>query len=80
MNQAFRTNLFGPWRLTQKYIPIMKRNKYGVYSLFQYKNLLLNKLKDTLEVTGFDMVNLKLCPSHAIAASKNKLGGKVNYN
>ena len=29
VNQAFRTNLFGPWRLTQKCIPIMKRNKYG---------------------------------------------------
>ena len=29
VNQALRTNLFGPWRLTQKCIPIMKRNKYG---------------------------------------------------
>jgi NAD(P)-dependent dehydrogenase (short-subunit alcohol dehydrogenase family) len=29
VNQAIRTNLFGPWRLSQKCIPIMKRNKYG---------------------------------------------------
>jgi NAD(P)-dependent dehydrogenase (short-subunit alcohol dehydrogenase family) len=29
VNQAIRTNLFGPWRLTQKCIPIMKRNNYG---------------------------------------------------
>jgi NAD(P)-dependent dehydrogenase (short-subunit alcohol dehydrogenase family) len=29
VNQALRTNLFGPWRLIQKCIPIMKRNKYG---------------------------------------------------
>ena len=27
--QAIRTNLFEPWRLTQKCLPIMKRNKYG---------------------------------------------------
>ncbi len=29
VNQALRTNLFGPWRLSQKCLPIMKRNKYG---------------------------------------------------
>jgi NAD(P)-dependent dehydrogenase (short-subunit alcohol dehydrogenase family) len=29
VNQAIRTNLFGPWRLSQICIPIMKRNKYG---------------------------------------------------
>lgn len=29
VNQAFRTNLFGPWRLIQKCIHIMERNKYG---------------------------------------------------
>jgi NAD(P)-dependent dehydrogenase (short-subunit alcohol dehydrogenase family) len=29
VNQAFRTNLVGPWRLIQKCIPIMERNKYG---------------------------------------------------
>lgn len=27
--QALMTNLFGPWRLSQVCIPIMKRNKYG---------------------------------------------------
>jgi NAD(P)-dependent dehydrogenase (short-subunit alcohol dehydrogenase family) len=29
VNQAIITNLFGPWRLSQLCIPIMKRNKYG---------------------------------------------------
>lgn len=29
VNQAIITNLFGPWRLSQICIPIMKRNKYG---------------------------------------------------
>jgi NAD(P)-dependent dehydrogenase (short-subunit alcohol dehydrogenase family) len=29
VNQAFATNLFGPWKLSQVCIPIMKRNKYG---------------------------------------------------
>ena len=29
VNQAFTTNLFGPWRLSQLCIPIMKTNKYG---------------------------------------------------
>ena len=29
VNQALATNLFGPWRLSQLCIPIMKRNKYG---------------------------------------------------
>ena len=29
VNQAFVTNLFGPWRLSQVFVPIMKRNKYG---------------------------------------------------
>ena len=29
VNKAFTTNLFGPWRLSQLCIPIMKRNKYG---------------------------------------------------
>jgi NAD(P)-dependent dehydrogenase (short-subunit alcohol dehydrogenase family) len=29
VNQALTTNLFGPWRLSQVCIPIMKRNKYG---------------------------------------------------
>jgi NAD(P)-dependent dehydrogenase (short-subunit alcohol dehydrogenase family) len=29
VNQALLTNLFGPWRLSQVCIPIMKKNKYG---------------------------------------------------
>ena len=29
VNEAIRTNLFGPWRLSQMCIPMMKRNKYG---------------------------------------------------
>ena len=29
VKDALRTNLFGPWRLSQVFIPIMKENKYG---------------------------------------------------
>jgi NAD(P)-dependent dehydrogenase (short-subunit alcohol dehydrogenase family) len=29
IGQALTTNLFGPWRLSQVCIPIMRRNKYG---------------------------------------------------
>jgi NAD(P)-dependent dehydrogenase (short-subunit alcohol dehydrogenase family) len=29
VNQAIITNLFGPWRLSQAFIPMMKTNKYG---------------------------------------------------
>jgi NAD(P)-dependent dehydrogenase (short-subunit alcohol dehydrogenase family) len=29
VNQALTTNLFGPWRLSQVCIPMMKTNKYG---------------------------------------------------
>jgi NAD(P)-dependent dehydrogenase (short-subunit alcohol dehydrogenase family) len=29
VNQALATNLFGPWKLSQACIPLMKRNKYG---------------------------------------------------
>lgn len=29
VNQALTTNLFGPWRLSQLCIPLMKRNNYG---------------------------------------------------
>jgi NAD(P)-dependent dehydrogenase (short-subunit alcohol dehydrogenase family) len=29
VNEALRTNLFGPWRLSQAFIPMMKENKYG---------------------------------------------------
>ncbi|MGE5634349.1 MAG: SDR family oxidoreductase [Deltaproteobacteria bacterium] len=29
VNQAFVTNLLGPWRLSKRFIPIMKKNRYG---------------------------------------------------
>jgi NAD(P)-dependent dehydrogenase (short-subunit alcohol dehydrogenase family) len=29
VNDAFRTNLFGPWKLSQVFIPMMKSNRYG---------------------------------------------------
>jgi NAD(P)-dependent dehydrogenase (short-subunit alcohol dehydrogenase family) len=29
VNRALKTNLFGPWRLSQICIPIMNRNRYG---------------------------------------------------
>jgi NAD(P)-dependent dehydrogenase (short-subunit alcohol dehydrogenase family) len=29
VNEALRTNLFGPWRLSQAFITMMKANKYG---------------------------------------------------
>ena len=29
VNQAIITNLFGSWRLSQVFVPILKRNKYG---------------------------------------------------
>ena len=29
VNQAIITNLFGSWRLSQVFVPIMRRNKYG---------------------------------------------------
>ncbi|MFL6393051.1 MAG: SDR family oxidoreductase [Nitrososphaeraceae archaeon] len=29
VNDALRTNLFGPWRLSQAFIPMMKSNRYG---------------------------------------------------
>jgi NAD(P)-dependent dehydrogenase (short-subunit alcohol dehydrogenase family) len=29
VNQALTTNLYGPWKLSQMCIPLMKRNKYG---------------------------------------------------
>ena len=29
VNQALKTNLYGPWKLSQVCIPLMKRNKYG---------------------------------------------------
>jgi NAD(P)-dependent dehydrogenase (short-subunit alcohol dehydrogenase family) len=29
VNQAMVTNVYGPWRLCQAFIPVMKRNRYG---------------------------------------------------
>jgi NAD(P)-dependent dehydrogenase (short-subunit alcohol dehydrogenase family) len=29
VNQAFVTNLLGPWRLSKRFIPIMKKNRFG---------------------------------------------------
>jgi NAD(P)-dependent dehydrogenase (short-subunit alcohol dehydrogenase family) len=29
VNRALETNLFGPWRLCQVFIPLLKKNKYG---------------------------------------------------
>jgi hypothetical protein len=29
VNQAIITNLFGSWRLSKVFVPIMRRNKYG---------------------------------------------------
>jgi NAD(P)-dependent dehydrogenase (short-subunit alcohol dehydrogenase family) len=29
VNQAFATNLFGPWRVCKAFIPMMLKNKYG---------------------------------------------------
>ena len=42
-------------------------------SLYEYKNLLLNKLKDSLEITGFDMDDLRLQLSHATTISTRAL-------
>jgi NAD(P)-dependent dehydrogenase (short-subunit alcohol dehydrogenase family) len=29
VKEALKTNLFGPWRLSQAFIPMMKANRYG---------------------------------------------------
>jgi NAD(P)-dependent dehydrogenase (short-subunit alcohol dehydrogenase family) len=29
VNQALETNLLGPWRVSKKFIPLMKKNRYG---------------------------------------------------
>ena len=46
-----------------------KEKSYSVkpenLNLDEYKNLLLNKLKDSLEIVGFSMDDLRLCLSHA---------------
>jgi hypothetical protein len=58
-----------------------KRNKsYSVtpdnLNLDEYKNLLLKKLRDSLEITGFKMDDLRLQLSHTTTISVNKFGGR----
>jgi hypothetical protein len=45
-------------------------------NLDEYNNLLLNKLKDSLEITGFNMDDLRLQLSHTTTISVNKFGGR----
>lgn len=46
-------------------------------NLEEYKHLLLNKLKDTLEITGFNIDDLGQQLLQVPAASVNRYGGKV---
>ena len=62
-----------------------KRNKgYSVkpenLDLDGYKNLLLNKLKDSLEITGFNTDDLRPRLSHTTTISVNEFRSKVNYD
>ena len=69
---------------TQEYVKskeCWKRKKnYSIkpenLNLDEYKNLLLNKLKDSLEIAGFDTDELKLQVSHATTIS---VGTQVNH-
>jgi DNA adenine methylase Dam len=69
---------------TQEYVrskQCWKRKKiYSVkpenLNLDEYKNLLLNKLKDSLEIAGFDTDELKLQLSHATTIS---VGTQINH-
>ena len=45
-------------------------------NLEEYKHLLLNKLKDTLEITGFNMDDLKQYLLHATKVPMNKFGDR----
>ena len=53
------------------------KRDYSIYpenlNLYEYKNLLLIKLKDSLEITGFGMNELKLQLSHATTIPIGKL-------
>ena len=57
-----------------------KKKSYSVkpenLNLDKYKNLLLNKLTDTLEITGFNVDDLRLRLSHATTISTSKFRGK----
>jgi DNA polymerase elongation subunit (family B) len=58
-----------------------KKRDYSIkpenLNLDEYKKLLLDKLKDTLKITGFKKDDLVQYPTHATAISMNKYGGKV---
>ena len=58
-----------------------KKKSYSVkpdnLNLDEYKNLLLKKLTDSLEITGFNMDDLRLQLSHTTTISVNKFGGKI---
>jgi hypothetical protein len=45
-------------------------------NLDEYENLLLNKLNDSLEITGLNIDKLRLRLSHATTISTNKFGGR----
>ena len=57
-----------------------KKKRYSVkpenLNLDEYKNLLLKKLTDSLEITGFNMDDLRLQLSHTTTISVNKFGGR----
>jgi DNA polymerase, archaea type len=57
-----------------------KKKSYSVkpdnLNLDQYKNLLLKKLTDSLEIAGFEMDDLRLQLSHTTTISVNKFGGR----
>ncbi|MFZ0514393.1 MAG: hypothetical protein WAM14_22505, partial [Candidatus Nitrosopolaris sp.] len=57
-----------------------KKKGYSVkpenLNLDGYKELLLNKLTDSLEITGFNMDDLRLQLSHTTTISVNKFGGR----
>ena len=57
-----------------------KKKSYSVkpdnLNLDEYKNLLLKKLTDSLEITGFNMDDLRLQLSHTTTIFVNKFGGR----
>ena len=57
-----------------------KKRGYSVkpekLNLDKYKDLLFNKLTDSLEITGFNMDDLRLQLSHTTTISVNKFGGR----
>jgi DNA polymerase, archaea type len=59
-----------------------KKKSYSIKpenpNLDEYKNLLLNKLKDSLEITGFNIDDLRLQVSQATTVAVTKFRGWVN--